>query len=337
MHSMDVEVELGSGIQGRARSKSSAWAVLGYLSVAAIMVAVAVMTIGCSTPTTTTAAPTTAAPTQAPAPVYPCDVACIKEQATIQGATALVPVTNLKYNIDVQLSAAEDSGTACGADHVFPAFKGLALNPKAQLKLTTRDTRETPTVTFECTEGKFYHLVLNDALGGAWQNSNSYFHWFKVNIACTGKGWTTTADSGTDIKQGASTIPKWFSGVGYLPPAFPYNCFHHFDFKIFETDKAFTTAELDDMNNWFPKANVLGSAWTVAQLMEKLSFADPVARTWMDVTTSYWSGVRMGRIKNIIDSSGDANFQRFFALICPCNMAGAWPGLYKPGNQTCNL
>lgn len=265
-------------------------------------------------------------------PVFPCGVECIKTEAVLQGADVLTSLDNLKYSMDVQYSAAADAGHACGRDNVFPAFQGLSLNPSAQLKLTTRDTRETPRVIFECTPGKSYHLVLNDALGGAFQAESHYNHWVKLNIECTDKGWAEVEDSGVDINQGTPGIEGWYSGAGYLPPAFPYNAFHHFNFFMFETDQPFTDARVEAFNTELPANNILGGkAWTIAQLMEALGFTAPVARTWMDVTTSYWSKVRMQRIEAYVGNLP------FYQLICPCNVASSWPGLYHEADKECNL
>jgi len=279
--------------------------------------------------------------------LFPCDVECMKKEATRQGANVLTSLDKLKFNIDVRYSAAEDKGTACDEVQVFPAFKDVVLNPQAQLKLTTAHTREEPDVTFECEEGKSYHLVLNDALGGVFQNSVAYTHWVKLNMGCVdppslmgtessasrrldGKKSTKASSSGINMLQGSSAKAGWFSGVGYLPPAFPYNTFHHFNFYLFETEEAFTPERVEQFNTDFPTNNALRGAWTIAQLMANLQFDAPVARTWMDVTTSYWSDLRMGRNENFKDSA-------FYLIICECNQPGSWPGLYQNGTQQCNI
>lgn len=272
-------------------------------------------------------------PTPAPSdPTFPCDVDCVKKEAGFQGADLLTSLDSLKFSMDVQYSAAEDAGEACGDNHTFPAFEGLALNPKLQLKLTTVDTRETPSVTFECEGGKYYHLVLSDSLGGPFQIARAYTHWVRLNMFCPAdQSWAMAVDSGVDMKQGASVVPGWFEGFGYLPPAFPYNTFHHFNFFLFETDVAFDDTRLLRFNTEFPGNNVLGNAFNIEQIMADLELQGPVARTWMDVTTSYWSQVRMGRIEDYVKD------QEFYQLICPCNQASSWPGLNQSGDVACNV
>jgi len=270
---------------------------------------------------------------------FPCDVDCVKEEAVLQGADVLTSLDNLKYSMNVVYSAAADEGEACGANRSFPAFKGLSLNPALQLKLTTVHTRERPSVTFECEAGKFYHLVLNDAMGGPFQNVQAYNHWVRLNIACgakLGQDWTRAEDSGVDMKQSVNPpIPGWFDSMGYLPPAFPYNSFHHFNFYIFETDTPFDAARLEKFNAEFPSNNLLGNpsrpAWTIADVMADLNLQAPVARTWMDVTTSYWSKLRMGRIHDFV------KHMEFYSLICDCNKDSSLPGLSQSGDSRCNM
>jgi len=275
--------------------------------------------------------------TRAPPPVFPCDFECVKEEAVRQGADVLTSLENMKFSMDVTYSAAADAGEACGANYSYPAFEGVSLNPKAQLKLTTVHTREEPRVSFECEGGKTYHLVLNDCLGGAFQSVNAYNHWVKLNIACPeGRTWTRAEDSGENMVQTTNpAIPGWFDSTGYLPPAFPYNTFHHFNFYIFETATPFDDARLTQFNTDLPANNVLGDpanpAWTIADIMADLELAAPVARTWMDVTTSYWSQVRMGRVEQFVGN------MEFYQIICPCNQASSWPGLFQSGDAACNL
>jgi len=264
---------------------------------------------------------------------FPCDFECIKKEAKRMGADVLTPVDQLKFSMDVMFSAAADAGEACGDSHTFPAFDGLHLNPKMQLKLTTTDTRETPLVTFQCSPGKYYHLILNDSMGGAFQNVIAFTHWVHLNMLCPAAGVANTAEAGgEDITQGTGTVPGWFNGKGYLPPAFPYNAFHHFNFYIFETATAFDAARVEKFNTDLPANNQLsGGAWTIADIIDDLGFAPPVARTWMDVVTSYWSQVRMGRIKEAVGGLD------FYELICPCQLPENWPGLGKAGKADCNV
>jgi len=266
-------------------------------------------------------------------PKFHCGFECVKAEALRVGADVLTPLDNLKYDMEVVYSAAEDSGEACGEQHVFPAFKDRHLDPRSQLKLTTVDTRETPDVIFQCTKGKSYHLMLNDCLGGAFQNASAYNHWVRLNVECpTDQGWARAADSGRDIMQGQTTIPGWFSGKGYLPPAFPYNAFHHFNFYLFETDAPFSKERVDQFDIDLPANNALGGgAWTIDQIMTNLTLQAPVGRTWMDSATSYWSHLRMSRINDYVENL------TFYKIICKCNEPGSWPGQNKPGAEECNL
>ena len=56
-----------------------------------------------------------------------------------------------------------DSGEACGMHRKFPPFS-VTLNPSLPVAMNTQH------ITFQCQQyapGKFFHMVLNDALGGS--------------------------------------------------------------------------------------------------------------------------------------------------------------------------
>eukprot|EP00756_Hemistasia_phaeocysticola_P001498 Hpha_TRINITY_DN11054_c0_g3::TRINITY_DN11054_c0_g3_i1::g.92996::m.92996 len=261
-----------------------------------------------------------AAPAPAPVPAHSflCDVECVKAAATLQHADRLTELGNLKYNIDVVFEAEEIRGEFCGVKHTFPAFRAR-LDPSAPVKLTTAQTRVDPSVVFECAAGKTYHLILNDALGGAFQAVNAYTHWVRLNIPCDGATGLADFASGEDMPQGTTEQPGWFSGKGYLFPAFPYNSWHHFNFYVYETDAPIDADGLAWFATEFPKHNQLGQgSYNLSQVTsELLNFtAAPVARTWMDVTTSYYSGVRMGALAEKIPAMKNMDF---YKLICPCN------------------
>merc|ERR1719221_1344655 len=135
-------------------------------------------------------------------------------------------------------------------------------------------------------------------------------------------GTASVAGNGVDMNQGTqkAILPDgtvWFNGKGYLFPAFPFNSFHHFNFYIFETDAPFNATRLAEINSDFPAHNPLQGAWNLSQIMSWLGFSDPVARTWMDVTTSYWSMVRMAPLVKIDPPLGK---NPFITLQCPCNL-----------------
>ena len=66
--------------------------------------------------------------------------------------------------------------------------------------------------------GKSYHLVLNDALGGTFQNVSAYTHWIKLNMACPASGSAHVASNGRDMTQGTAAPPSWFRCNSALPP-----------------------------------------------------------------------------------------------------------------------
>merc|ERR1711865_103192 len=147
-------------------------------------------------------------------------------------------------------------------------------------------------------------------------------------------------NNGRNVVQGGHTIPGWFSGKGYLRPAFPFNAWHHFGFYIFETATAFTDAEADQIDVDFPAHNQLGPpggpnpAYLVEEGASLLKFTSPpVARTWIDVTTSYFSRVHMSRGAAIVPSLAESSF---YKLACPCNLAINFPGLGNNGDRECN-
>jgi len=279
---------------------------------------------------------------------WTCDVDCVKAAALAQGADVLTGLGNLKYSMEVEFSAGADSGEACGASRRFPAFSGVRLNPAMPLRITTAQTRSEPEITFACEDGKSYHMILHDSLGGAFQSVQSYTHWMKLNMDCSG-GLARVAGNGVDMNQGtgcnctalpcacpAVTLPAglgggvWFGGAGYLYPAFPYNSFHHFNFHIFEAAAPFDAARIAAINGEFPARNQLGNAWNLSQLMEWLELGDPVARTWMDVTTSYWSMVRMAPLAALYGPGfADSSFMQ---LQCPCNLPENSQGVNVTGD-----
>jgi len=261
---------------------------------------------------------------------FPCDVECIKKEAKRMGADVMTPVDQMKFSMDVMFSAAADAGEACGDSHTFPAFDGLHLNPGLQLKLTTTDTRETPQVTFQCSPGKYYHLILNDSMGGPFQLYVGYTHWVHLNMLCPAAGVANLAEAGgEDIDQGRLK--------GYLTPSFPDNTFHHFNYYLFETAMAFDAARIEKLNTDLPAHNQLvGVKWNIQDVIGDLGFAPPVARTWMDVTTSYWSEVNWHRPAPI--GPGDAAIAEagaFVADICRCQLDENRPGLGKRGLLAC--
>ena len=269
---------------------------------------------------------------------FTCGVDCVKTAATLQGADVLTSLDRLQYSMEVTFNTSSDAGVACGQQRRFPETK-MILDPSSSVKLTTAHTRVEPSITFECDTRKNYHLVLNDALGGVFQNTSAYTHWLRLNLNCPASGLASIAENGRDMAQGSPAVAGWFSGKGYLFPAFPYNTLHHFNFYLFETDASFSDARLNEIDAKFPMYNQLGNpenpAYTIAQIMAWLDFEAPRARTWMDVTTSYWSKVRMDRLvpsyPAIVNSS-------FYQLICPCNLPSAQPGLFHAGGDPqCNL
>jgi len=241
----------------------------------------------------------------------PCDVNCVKAASAFQGADALVESTNLKYWMDIRYSAAEDAGEACGFTHQFAAVSPFFVNPSAPTKVSTAETREEPVVTFQCTAGKSYHLIMQDSLAGAIQNKVGYTHWVKLNMGCSSSTLTgTTVNDGTDINQGSTT--------GYAPMAFPYAQFNHFHFVLFETDKAFSATEIASFDQYLSVANKLdGTAPTMPAHMQQLGLELPVARSWIDVTTSFWSKVKIDRL------FGGRTIPGFSDIQCKCNKYGA--------------
>jgi len=267
---------------------------------------------------------------------FSCDAACIRREVELHGADVIISADNIKYSMEVVFEGGADVGDACGKENLqFPAYRATA-NPSLGTKMTTAETRVEPSITFECTPGKAYHLLMSDALGGGFQSERNYNHWLKLNLWCPEGGEATVAGNGRDIAQGSPNIPGWFSGKGYLPPAFPYNTLHHFGFYIFETSLPFSDDRLDELDQEFPTHNQLsgGEAYTVKQVAALLGFDSPVARTWADVTTSYYSQVRMGRLAAVYPPIAD---DEFYQLLCPCNLASSFPGTYGTGDQRCNL
>jgi len=271
---------------------------------------------------------------------FACDHECVKDEARLQGADILTSLDNIKYSMEVVFQDDNpDSGDACGKTNLqFPPYR-VAANPSIGTKITTAETRKEPKIVFECEPGNSYHLLMSDALGGTFQNSASYNHWLKLNLVCQQNGQATVEQNGRDVVQGSHNIPGWFSGKGYLPPAFPFNTLHHFGFYIYETATPFTDAELDQIDVDFQTHNTLADPTNPAYLVEEVaSFlkftSPPVARTWIDVTTSYWSRVRMGRAAAIFPAIADSSF---YKLGCPCNLASSFPGLYANGDSECNV
>merc|ERR1711865_30816 len=207
-------------------------------------------------------------------------------------------------------------------------------------KITTAETRMEPSIVFECEPGKIYHLLMSDALGGAFQKKLAYNHWVKLNLVCEQSGQAKVENNGRDVVQGAPAIPGWFSGKGYLRPAFPFNSLHHFGFYIYETATSFTDAEIDQIDVDFPTHNALGDPKNPSYLVEEveafLKFtAPPVARTWIDVTTSYYSRVHMARAAAVVPAIAEHSF---YTLACPCNLASSFPGSKHngPANVMCD-
>jgi len=235
-----------------------------------------------------------------------------------------------------------ESGDACGKTNLqFPPYR-VAANPSIGTKVTTTETRLEPSIVFECEPGKTYHLLMSDAMGGGFQNTIAYNHWLKVNLVCEQNGQAKVENNGRDVVLGAPTIPGWYPGKGYLPPGFPFNSYHHFGFYIFETATPFTDAELDQMDVDFQIHNVLGGpipAYHVEEVQAFLKTAPPVALTWIDVTTSYYSQVRMAKAAAL---SPQLAGMPFYKNICPCNLASSFPGLlpnglHFAGASECNL
>jgi len=281
-----------------------------------------------------TGAPVTEAPvTEAPvATKFSCDAACIRREIQLHGADIIISADNVKYSMEVLFEGGPASGDACGKENLqFPAYS-VAANPSIGTKMTTAETRSEPSITFECTPGKAYHLLMADALGGAFQKERSYNHWLKLNLNCPMGGEATVAGNGRDIAQGQPTIK------GYLPPGFPYHHFGHFGFYIFETSVPFSDDSLDEFDQSFPQANQLQAkdnpAYTVTQVADLLGFdSPPVAWTWADVTTSYYSPVSVAGV------AADSPFRDtlFYQLQCPCQLASSFPGLENNGDERCNL
>merc|ERR1740124_659696 len=257
-------------------------------------------------------------------PQGPCDVNCVKSAAASQGANALISSDNLKYWMDVEYKASETAGTACGMKHSFAAVSPFFVNPLAPTKVTTAETREEPVVTFQCTEGKSYHLIMQDSLNGAIDNERGYTHWVKLNLDCNASTLTgTTVGNGIDMTQGLRP-----GGIGYLPPGFPYSHFNHFHFVLFETNKPFEKFQLDDFNEYMAAKNVLGGgAPTIPVHMEQLGLKKlPVARSWIDVATSFYSKLQQNRVLPpgfVIPGFSD--------IQCPCNTYG------NEGDKQCAL
>jgi len=243
----------------------------------------------------------------------PCDIDCVKSAAAFQGADALIASQNLKYWMDVEYKASETAGDACGMGHSFAAVSPFFVNPSAPTKVTTAETREEPVVTFQCTEGKWYHLIMHDSLNGAIDNVRGFTHWVKLNLKCNASTSTgTTVGSGTDMTQSSGA-------VGYLHPAFPYSEFNHFHFVLFETDNAFGAKQLADFNAHMMANNVLGGhAPSIPLHMEQLGLKHlPVARSWIDVTTSFFSKVGIDRLLPpglVVEGFSDVQ--------CKCNTYG---------------
>lgn len=274
-----------------------------------------------------------------PAPLvrtFSCDHECIKTEARLQGADIITSLDNIKYSMEVVFQDDNhDSGSACGKTNLqFPPYR-VAANPSIGTKITTAETRKEPSIVFECEHGKHYHLLMADALGGGFQNTMNYNHWLKLNMVCQENGQAQVQHNGRDVVQGSHQLPGWFSGKGYLPPAFPYNTMHHFGYYIYETDAPFTDAEMDQIDVDFPTHNSLEGAYLVEEVASFLKITSlPVARNWIDVTTSYWSAVRMERLADIIPSYRS---QSFYTLQCQCNLASSFPGLASNGATECNV
>jgi len=269
---------------------------------------------------------------------FSCDHECIKTVAKLQGADILTSLDNIQYSMEVVFQDDNsDSGDACGQTNLrFPPYR-VAANPSIGTKITTAETRMEPSIVFECEPGKIYHLLMSDALGGAFQKTRNYNHWLKLNLVCEQNGQAKVENNGRDVVQGTPNLPGWFSGKGYLPPAFPHNTLHHFGFYIYETATPFTDAEVDQIDVDFKTHNALGGpipAYMVEEVAAFLKFTSaPVARTWIDVTTSYFSRVRMGRAAAIVPAIAE---QSFYKLACPCNLAINFPGLGNNGDRECN-
>jgi len=232
-----------------------------------------------------------------------CDLACIKAASKEQNADAVISSDNLKFWMDVTYSDPNpDSGSACGWNHTFDPVPAFRVNPSAPTKVTTEQTRQEPVVTFECTPDKMYHLVMQDSLNGEMQNHSGYTHWVKINLDCGSDQQGSTSQSGTNINQG---VP---GTVGYLAPAFPFNQLQHFHFAIFETAAALNATAYNE----FMTTNQLDSGIRLPQHMAEFSLGLPVARSWIDVTTSYWSKVRIDRI-------APGGIPGFSDLMCACN------------------
>merc|ERR1740124_342159 len=255
-------------------------------------------------------------------PQGPCDVNCVKSAAASQGANALISSDNLKYWMDVEYKASETAGAACGMKHSFAAVSPFFVNPSAPTKVTTAETREEPVVTFQCTEGKSYHLIMQDSLNGAIDNERGYTHWVKLNLACDASTLIgTTVGNGVDMTQ--SSV---FGSVGYLPPGFPFSQFNHFHFVLFETNKPFEKFQLDDFNEYMAAKNDLKGGPTIPAHMEQLGLTNlPVARSWIDVTTSFFGKLQLNRNLPGLVLEGFSDIQ------CKCNTYG------NEGDKQCVL
>jgi len=275
---------------------------------------------------------------------FSCDHECIKTEARLQGVDILTSLDNIQYSMEVVFQDDNSvSGDACGKTNLqFPPYR-VAANPSIGTKITTTETRMEPSIVFECEPGKIYHLLMSDAMGGGFQNTIAYNHWLKLNLVCEQNGQAKVENNGRDVVLGAPNIPGWYSGKGYLPPGFPFNSFHHFGFYIYETATPFTDAELDQIDVDFQIHNVLGGpipAYLVEEVAAFLKFtAPPVALTWIDVTTSYYSQVRMAKAAAL---SPQLAGMPFYKNICPCNLASSFPGLlanglHFAGASECNL
>jgi len=264
---------------------------------------------------------------------FSCGHECIKTEARLQGADIITSLDNIQYSMEVVFQDdSSDSGDACGKTNLhFPPYR-VAANPSIGTKITTAETRMEPSIVFECEPGKSYHLLMADALGGAFKTERSWNHWLKLNLVCEQNGQAKVQHNGRDMVQGTDSIPGWYSGKGYLPPAFPFNTFHHFGFYIYETATPFTDAEADQIDVDFPTLN--HDPYLVEEVASFLKFTSPpVARTWIDVTTSYWSRVRMGRAAAIVPFLKGLDF---YKLACPCNLASSFPGINVNGASECN-
>jgi len=267
---------------------------------------------------------------------FSCDHECIKTEAKLQGADVITSLDNHQYSMEVVFQDDNsESGDACGKTNLqFPPYR-VAANPSIGTKITTMETRLEPSIVFECEPGKNYHLLMSDAYGGAFQKTGAYNHWLKLNLVCEQNGQAKVENNGRDVVQGGPAIPGWFSGKGYLPPGFPYNNLHHFGFYIYETATSFTDAEIDQIDEDFQKNNQLdGHAYRVEEVAAFLKFtAPPVARTWIDVTTSYYSEFRMAKA---VAAAPQLAENPFYTLICPCNLASSFPGSHTNGVEACN-